>query len=95
VFWIIYWTSICYEEANLISMEEFNRLKSHFPSMNLYVEPVILNYINDIFDVFKNRETYDTAEIYREIEDKRFSKKLGIKTLKDRQITYIYDTLQQ
>ncbi|RIB03406.1 hypothetical protein C2G38_2049295 [Gigaspora rosea] len=79
----------------LISGEELKYLQESFPIISLTFDEEISSCMDNVFSIFRESESFNAAELYKETEEKRKTMNLGISTLKERQITYIIDTLQK
>ncbi|RIB00581.1 hypothetical protein C2G38_2051537 [Gigaspora rosea] len=80
---------------NLLKNNEIHFLSNLFPLANVELDEEVNEYLDNIFSIFKSKETLNAENIFKEVELKRKLVNLGIKTLKERQITFIFDTVQK
>ncbi|RIB13778.1 hypothetical protein C2G38_2040693 [Gigaspora rosea] len=80
---------------NLLKNNEIHFLSNLFPPAKVELDEEVNEYLDNIFSIFKSKETFNAENIFEEVEQKRKLVNLGIKTLKERQITFIFDTVQK
>ncbi|CAG8508996.1 1475_t:CDS:2 [Racocetra fulgida] len=74
---------------NLLQKNETHFLRNLFPPANVEVDEEINGYLDNIISIFKDEEKS------KEVEQKQKLVNLGIKTFKECQITFIFDTVQK
>ncbi|CAG8797070.1 19352_t:CDS:2, partial [Gigaspora margarita] len=79
-------------DRNLLKNNEIHFLSNLFPPASVELDEEVNEYLDNIFSIFKSKETFNSENIFEEVEKKRKLVNLGIKTFKERQITFIFDT---
>ncbi|CAG8855127.1 11896_t:CDS:2, partial [Gigaspora margarita] len=77
---------------NLMKNSEIYFLSNLFPPANVELDEEINECLDNIFSIFKSKETLNAENIFEEVKQKWKLVNLRIKTLKEHQITFIFDT---
>ncbi|CAG8532214.1 10681_t:CDS:2, partial [Scutellospora calospora] len=80
---------------NLLQKNETQFLRNLFPPAKVELDKDINGYLDNIFSIFNSKEILNAENIFKEVEQKRKLVNLGIETLKERQITFIFDIVQK
>ncbi|CAG8587007.1 22892_t:CDS:2 [Cetraspora pellucida] len=81
--------------SNILQKNEIQFLSNLFPPANVELDEEVNGCLDNIFSIFNSKETLNAESIFEEVEQKRKLVNLGIKTLKERQITFIFDAVQK
>ncbi|CAG8734807.1 22987_t:CDS:2, partial [Cetraspora pellucida] len=81
--------------SNLLQKTEIHFLSNLFSPANVELDREVNEYLNNIFSIFKSKETFNAESIFEEVEQKRKLTNLGIKTSQECRITFIFITVQK